>query len=235
MSDDEDDDDDDEPTVEEVTPAPAAAAAPAPAPAAPPPAPPSIKHDWYQTPTHVTMSIMQKNVKDDELTVDMTEDFLKISLVIAGKEEKLDLKLCDKIAVDESKFTIKGTKVEFKLKKQEKKNWGGLTFGSGRGVAAVTGSATTMSTPYASKKDWNKVNQDLKKAEDEEKPEGEEALQKLFKDIYGKANEDTRRAMNKSFQTSGGTVLSTNWGEVGTKDYEEERTAPDGMKWKKWG
>jgi suppressor of G2 allele of SKP1 len=29
--------------------------------------------------------------------------------------------------------------------------------------------------------------------------------------------------MNKSFQTSGGTVLSTNWGEVKKKDYEAER------------
>lgn len=34
---------------------------------------------------------------------------------------------------------------------------------------------------------------------------------------------ETRRAMNKSFQTSGGTVLSTNWGEVKKKDYEAER------------
>ena len=41
--------------------------------------------------------------------------------------------------------------------------------------------------------------------------------------------------MNKSFQTSGGTVLSTNWSEVSTKDYEKEKTAPDGQEWKKWG
>ena len=35
--------------------------------------------------------------------------------------------------------------------------------------------------------------------------------------------------------TVGGTVLSTNWGEVGTKDYEEEGIqGPDGMEWRKY-
>jgi len=40
--------------------------------------------------------------------------------------------------------------------------------------------------------------------------------------------------MVKSFQTSGGTVLSTNWDEVGKTDYEKERQAPKGMEWKTW-
>ena len=38
--------------------------------------------------------------------------------------------------------------------------------------------------------------------------------------------------MNKSFQESNGTVLSTNWGEIGAK--ETEMQCPDGMEYKKY-
>ena len=92
----------------------------------------------------------------------------------------------------------------------------------------------SMPRPYASHKDWDAIDCDLKAAEEAEKPEGEEALNTLFKQIYANANEDTRRAMVKSMQTLGGTVLSTNWDEVKEADYEKERVAPKGMEWKNY-
>ena len=54
----------------------------------------------------------------------------------------------------------------------------------------------------------DKLDMELKKEEKDEKLDGDAALNKLFKDIYGNADEDTRRAMNKSFQVGKGAYGS---------------------------
>lgn len=81
-------------------------------------------------------------------------------------------------------------------------------------------------------KDWDKVAAQIAKDEKDEKLEGEAALNQLFQQIYGDGNDEVRKAMNKSFVESGGTVLSTNWEEVRQKHVDCK--PPDGMEWKNW-
>ena len=78
-------------------------------------------------------------------------------------------------------------------------------------------------------KNWDKI---VKEFEEEEEKNGEKDVNDLFKQIYTQGDEDLRRAMNKSFQESGGTVLSTNWKEVQKEKVEVK--PPDDCEFKKW-
>jgi len=58
-------------------------------------------------------------------------------------------------------------------------------------------------------------------------------LNKVFQDIFANGSEDQKRAMMKSYLESGGTVLSTNWDDVGKAPVKG--SPPDGMEMHKWG
>lgn len=129
-----------------------------------------------------------------------------------------------------------GTKIEIKLAKAEGVRWAQLE-GDGKdplpGAGAGGGaSVDAKKYPSSSGKDWNRIGADLEKTLEDDKPEGEQALNNVFQQIYADGSDEVKKAMNKSFFESGGTVLSTNWSDIGAKKTDVK--PPDGMEFKKW-
>lgn len=202
---------------------------------------PKPKHDWYQTQTHVVVTILIKQVKKEDLTTDITEQTLNATVKLSsGSDYVLDLDLAHKIVPEKCITKIMSTKIEIKLKKAEEIQWQKLERSpETEAVAAVKhftpeGGDDIHKYPTSSHitRNWDKMVNDIKEEEKNEKLEGDAALNKLFQQIYADGNEETKKAMMKSFYESGGTVLSTNWNEIGGQKVEVK--PPDGMEYKKW-
>eukprot|EP01103_Thecamoeba_quadrilineata_P004766 TRINITY_DN145_c0_g1_i1.p1 TRINITY_DN145_c0_g1~~TRINITY_DN145_c0_g1_i1.p1 ORF type:complete len:370 (+),score=92.10 TRINITY_DN145_c0_g1_i1:40-1149(+) len=214
---------------------PITAAAPTPSPAAAPvqPKPPKFRHEWYQTGEYVNVNVFAKGMTKDKADIQISERELDITIHISETEDfNLSFNLCDSIVPDKSVVNFLSTKIEIKLKKVQALQWASLENTGSlnlRPYADTTG-VDKHSYPSSSKKrvDWDS----LSKSVDEEKPEGDAALNKLFQDIYSGGSEEQRRAMMKSYVESGGTVLSTNWEDVGKRNVEG--TPPKGMEMHKW-
>lgn len=209
-----------------------------------------IKHDWYQNNESVTINILAKGVPKDSATVDIEQDSLFVSFPVSGSSADYSYTadpLYASIDPTQSKFRVTPNKVEITLRKATPgQKW--HTLESDRKVAAndipnptipshiLSPKPTPQSSgpvyPTSSKsgpKNWDTVVEaDL---DDKDEFEGDETSA-FFKKLYAGASEEQQRAMMKSYSESGGTVLSTDWNDVGKKTVVPE--PPEGMEARKY-
>jgi len=204
---------------------------------------PKIKHDWYQTETQVVVEVRIKALKSEEVKVEFGLAALSVTAKLpppSSSEYSLELDLAHPIVEAECSHKVLGTKLEIRMKKKLGTRWAALegdgsdplSGAVGMAAAAEGSSASAPKYPSSSGKDWNKITSTIEKELEEDKPEGEAALNDMFQKIYGEGSDEVKKAMNKSFQESGGTVLSTNWEDIAKKTTEVK--PPDSMEFKKW-
>nr|BBA20396.1 suppressor of G2 allele of SKP1 [Nicotiana africana] len=199
---------------------------------------PKYRHEFYQKPEEVVVTIFAKGIPAKNVVVDFGEQILSVSIDVPGDETySFQPRLFGKITPAKCRYEVMSTKIEIRLAKAEPLHWTSLEYTREPAVVQRPNVSSDAPRPsYPSSKlrhvDWDKLEAEVKKAEKDEKLDGDAGLNKFFRDIYKDADEDTRRAMMKSFVESNGTVLSTNWKEVGAK--KVEGSPPDGMELKKW-
>eukprot|EP01083_Nonionella_stella_P028701 79078_1 len=191
---------------------------------------PKIRESWYQSATNITFTFYAKKLTRDDVSIRFERQTVVVQLKLKdGTVFTRNMALKHEIKENECSFTMNPYKIILTLIKKTAGEWDGLE------SVMDDGKQPTIAAPWTTKRNWKEVDQYAAKELEAEKPEGDEALQSLFSKIYKDADEDQRRAMVKSFQTSGGTVLSTNWKDVKGKDYEgKDKVLPTGQDTAKW-
>ncbi|MBA0582129.1 hypothetical protein Gorai_024280, partial [Gossypium raimondii] len=162
-------------------------------------------HEFYQKPEKVVVTVFAKGIPRECVKVDYGEQILSVSIEAPGKDAyHFQLRLFRKLTPEKCRYDVLSTKIEIRLAKAEPIHWTSLEFS--REVAVPqrvnVSSVSANQSPVYPSSKLKRVGWD--KIEAQVKKEVE----------------------------SNGTVLSTNWKEVGAK--KVEGSPPDGMEVKKW-
>ncbi|KAI0963624.1 hypothetical protein AcW1_000650 [Taiwanofungus camphoratus] len=209
----------------------------------------ALRHEFYETDDRLTLSVFDKGANPATVAV----AFLPRSLSYQNGDNTLLLQpLKGQIDPDSCDYTVGRVKVEIRLAKVAPGRWGTLLGDSPDPLASPSpapasapapSSPTPTPTPAVAaarppRKNWDALTSSLLASDappttqDDPNVGGDAAVNEFFQKLYADADEDTRRAMLKSYQESGGTTLSTNWDEVRRSRVEVK--PPEGSEWKKW-
>lgn len=195
----------------------------------------NIKHDWFDSGKAIEISLYVKKIDSQSIKLNIQSRNLEIAFKDSNHKSfsfKIE-KLAGEIIPGESSHKVYGTKMELILPKADERHWSTLqidpdfleteeTFQ----IPKTDEHASGLQYPSSSSKkiDWSKI--DLDENEDEENADSGDP-ESFFRQLYENADDDAKRAMMKSFMESNGTSLSTDWGDVGSREvkpYSEEES-----------
>ncbi|CAI5451545.1 unnamed protein product [Caenorhabditis angaria] len=194
------------------------------------------RFDWFQSDLDVVLTILKKNVVLEKCTIHFNDGHLTVKddgNVLFEEDLFSDVKHSD--------FIVQCTpsKVEVKMPKGNRgERWATLTKTSGTTpiisspLSTVQQQQQTVPSVSFAKKNWDAIEKQALQEEEDESQEGDAAVNKMFQKIYRDASDDVKKAMMKSYQESGGTVLSTNWADIGSRKVDVQ--PPDCMEYKKF-
>jgi suppressor of G2 allele of SKP1 len=205
--------------------------------------PENVRNDYFQSATAFNVSLFLKGIPKETCNVQFEPTLVKIHCKQPADGSDFDYTLgplFDEIVPGECSFKVFGTKLELTLKKANNETWKTLLSeekptneDSLEAVRAALGKSKQADSGVQgilqSRKNWDKLAEDMLVANNDEKDDDPNAF---FKALYNDADDDTRRAMMKSYIESNGTALSTNWNEV--KQKKIDTSPPTGMEAKTW-
>ncbi|KAL4243495.1 Protein Sgt1-like protein [Abortiporus biennis] len=199
------------------------------------------RHEFYETEEKLTLSVFDKGADPEKVLL----KFGPRSLLYSHEDKVLSLEpLKGQIDTEKSDYSVGKVKVEIRLVKSVQGRWGSLVGDAPDPLAAsvkwpAPPAADVPSQPKKNRKNWDGITEAILSTEkpltSDQDPNvgGDATVNEFFQKLFADADEDTKRAMMKSYSESGGTTLSTNWDEVSKSKVEVK--PPEGSEWKKWG
>ena len=222
----------------------------------------ACRHDFYQTDSSIHVSVYVKGCRAEDVECAINETSLELTISAPSTLSSLRITpLFSPVAPSASSFKVLGSKIEIQLTKAvpglhwtklqgdvegesqlaqtcrciqltlSSPSAGGTHVAAPPPASSTSTSSSSAPPPLSAPRSRSKW--DSFAAEDESGKADEDAsIDDFFKKLYADADDETRRAMMKSYQESGGTALSTNWGEVSKG--KVKTSPPEGMEAKKW-